>query len=95
MSDTVMIALLVAIPPTLVALAGLVNSIRNGGKLAQHAATLQAVHLQINSRMDELLAISKRAAHAEGVIEGKEGEKGKTEGKTMRLGDKETGSPSV
>lgn len=31
---------------------------------------IQEIHISINSRMDELLALTKKAAHAEGVIEG-------------------------
>lgn len=36
---------------------------------------IQEIHISINSRMDELLALTKKAAHAEGVIEGEEGMK--------------------
>lgn len=31
---------------------------------------IQAIHISINSRMDELLQATKDRAHAEGVIEG-------------------------
>ncbi len=57
MSDAVIIAMIVAIPPTLVALAGLVQSVFNGKKADQ-------IHLLVNSNMDELKA-DLRAAVAE------------------------------
>ena len=55
MSDTVLVALLSSLPPTLVALAGLVASIRNASKINE-------VHLSLNSRLTELIS----ASHAQG-----------------------------
>jgi hypothetical protein len=52
MTDAVQIAMIVAIPPTLLGAAALVASIRNGTKI-------QDVHLSINSRMDQLVKASK------------------------------------
>jgi hypothetical protein len=49
MSDAVAIAMTVAIPPTLVALAGLIQSVRNGKKADQ-------IHVLVNSNMDALKA---------------------------------------
>jgi hypothetical protein len=54
MSDAVIIAMIVAIPPTLVGLAGLVQSIFNGQKS-------DAIHLLVNSNMDALKAELKAA----------------------------------
>jgi len=56
----VVIAMITAIPPTLAGVAALIVAMRGSQKLT-------ALHLQINSRMDQLLAVSKTAAHAEGV----------------------------
>lgn len=52
MTEAVQIAVIVAIPPTLLAAGALVASVRNGSKI-------QDVHLSINSRMDQLVAASK------------------------------------
>jgi len=52
MTEAVQIALIVAIPPTLLAAGSLVASIKNG-------ARIQDVHLSINSRMDQLVQASK------------------------------------
>lgn len=37
----------------------------------RNAESIQAVHISINSRMDQLLKASKAESKAEGVIEGK------------------------
>jgi hypothetical protein len=55
MSEAVTIALIVAMPPTLLGVASLIASIKNGEKI-------EGVHVSINSRMDQLL----RAANAQG-----------------------------
>jgi cytochrome c-type biogenesis protein CcmH/NrfF len=55
MSDTVITALLVAIPATLVAIGTLIQTIRT--------------HRAVNSRMEELLALTREASRAEGKIE--------------------------
>lgn len=51
MTEAVEVALIVSAPPTLVGLAALVASIHNSAKI-------QAVHLSINSRMDQLVQAS-------------------------------------
>jgi hypothetical protein len=55
MTDAVTVALIVAVPPTLLGIAQLISSMKNGSKI-------EGVHLSINSRMDELV----RAAKAQG-----------------------------
>ena len=62
MSEPVIVAMLVAIPPTLVAMAALIASLRNGKKT-------DAIHVLMNSRLDELLAATRRSSHAEGVAD--------------------------
>jgi hypothetical protein len=51
-TDAVVIAMIVAIPPSIASVAALIVSIRNGNQIHE-------VHLGINSRMDELVKASK------------------------------------
>lgn len=60
MSDAVIIAVIVAIPPTIAAIAAFLVSLRNSQKA-------DAIHLLMNSRLDELLSATKILAHAQGV----------------------------
>ena len=60
MSDTVIIAAIAAIPPTLAALLALVKSIKV-------EKAVQEVHLSVNSRLDQLLKSTSLASHAEGM----------------------------
>jgi hypothetical protein len=46
------VAVIAAVPPTIVATAGLMASLNNADRINQ-------VHLSINSRMDQLVAASK------------------------------------
>lgn len=55
---TIITAFLTALPPTLLALAALIASIRNGAKLNE-------VHLTLNSRLTQLV----EAARAQGIID--------------------------
>lgn len=52
MTTEIWVAIFAAIPPTLVALAALVSSLKNATKI-------QDVHLSLNSRLTELIASSK------------------------------------
>lgn len=36
----------------------------------RNSENIEAIHISINSRMDELLAVTRQKARAEGVIEG-------------------------
>jgi hypothetical protein len=56
---TVILAALTALPPTLMALAALIASLRN-------SKAIQNVHSDVNSRMDQLI----KAAHAAGFAAG-------------------------
>ena len=51
-------AVIISVPPTLAALAALINSIRNGKALNQ-------IHLTMNGRLDQLL----KAAQAQGKVD--------------------------
>ncbi len=59
MTDATQTALIVAVPPTILALGSLVRSIKNGKDIKE-------VHLMINSRMDDLLKLTKSASFAAG-----------------------------
>ena len=58
MSDAVLVALVGAVPTTLIGIAALVKAAK--------------ISKQIDGRLSELLAITKKAAHAEGVKDEKD-----------------------
>lgn len=60
MTESVQIAIITAVPPMLVALTGFVIMLKR----------IRDVHIQINSRMDELLRTTGTAEHARGQAEG-------------------------
>lgn len=66
MTDTVAVALFAATPPTLVAVAALVQAIRT--------------HKAVNSRMDELLALTRKQATEEATLAEKGAQKGRETG---------------
>lgn len=68
MSDAVVIAMLVAIPPTVAACASLVVAVRSNKRLDK-------LHIQINSRMDQLLKAVAAQERGEGRAEGIEAER--------------------
>ncbi len=63
MSDPVKLALIVAAAPTLLALAAVISSIRNSKKL-------NALHVDVNSRLTQLLEASSTSAFVQGKAEG-------------------------
>lgn len=52
-------AVLLAIPPTLIAIGGLIVAIRNGGKTRE-------VKTLVNGRMEEFLKVARELSHREG-----------------------------
>lgn len=64
MTDAIQIAIIAATPPTIVATGALIVAIKS-------RSAIQEVHLSLNSRLTELLNATGRAAHADGVTEGK------------------------
>lgn len=64
MTDTVQIALISAAPPTIVAMAALIVSIKS-------KEAIREVHLSLNSRLDQLITATRQEAHAAGVNEEK------------------------
>lgn len=59
---TIVVAFIASVPPTIAALVGLRASRRNGQKV-------DAIHVQMNSRLDELLAATRISSHAQGVTD--------------------------
>ena len=59
MTDPVAVALIVAVGPAVVSMVAAVVSLLNRW-------ALQKLHLQINSRLDELLEATRKSARAEG-----------------------------
>jgi len=58
MSDLVLVAVIAAVPATIGAFVGMWN-----------ARKIEDVHVAVNSRLSELLALTAKAAHAEGKAE--------------------------
>lgn len=65
MSDAVIVGIVAATPPTLLAMAALVTAFKTRNDVKQ-------VHVLFNSRMDQFLKVTKESAHAEGVKEEKD-----------------------
>lgn len=65
MSDAVLVGMIAAAPPTLLALAALVSSFRNGQAVKQ-------IHVIFNSKMDKLLKVTGESEFAKGVKQEKE-----------------------
>ena len=70
MNPIVLAAVIAAIPPTLVAIVGVVVTIRGQVKSQEK---IQQVHIEINSRMTQLLDLTSKASHAEGVRDARDG----------------------
>lgn len=66
MDNTIVVALIAVFPPSVLAGAALITSLRNGKKV-------DAVHVDVNSRLTELLETTRVASRAEGVLEGRGG----------------------
>ncbi len=73
MSEAILVALIAATPPTLMALAALIVGLGNRRKSEE-------LHLLINSRLSELLASSTAAARSEGHEAGVAAEQSRTRG---------------
>ena len=62
MSDLITVALIAVVPPMMVALLSLRSGIKSGRKLDE-------IHVMVNSRMDELLAVTRQLARMENKIQ--------------------------
>lgn len=65
MHDTVWIAVIAAIAPTLAAVGAIIVSLNNQNKLTK-------LRIEVNHRLDELITARETLAKAEGIVEGKE-----------------------
>lgn len=74
MSDTVLVAIIASVPPTIVALVGLVVTILNSRKI-------EVVHKATNSMADKLVAAAKSDSFQKGHTAGVADEKSNTETK--------------
>ena len=72
MDATVEVALIAATPAFVAALGALVISWLNRAQLTQTSQRLEEVHLEINSRMTQLLELTRSSSHAEGVKDEKD-----------------------
>jgi len=63
-TSSIIVAIITALPPTLVAILALRNS-------RQTKVAIEEVHKTVNSRMSELLSATKGESHAEGMTAGK------------------------
>lgn len=68
MTDAVLVAVIVSVPATLAAVASFIN----GRKITKVEKDVNEIHLSINSRMTELLNVTRAASKAEGVKEQKD-----------------------
>ena len=64
MTEATQNALIISIAPTLAAVTGLIVSLKNRSKLT-------ALHIDLNSRLSELLKAHGASERAEGVLEGR------------------------
>lgn len=62
-----MIAMIIAIAPTIASVGAMVKSFQNGAQIQRSETKIQELHVIINSRFTELLETSKEKAFAEGV----------------------------
>lgn len=72
LSDTALLAIVAAVPPTLLALATLVVSLRNSKKVEE-------VHKATNSMKDALVLTTEKEALARGIKKGAEDEKARSQ----------------
>lgn len=67
MTEQTVVALIATIPPTLMALAALISSMKNSVKLDQAKVKLEEVHVNTNGMKDKLV----EQAHEAGKVVGK------------------------
>lgn len=73
MTESLQIALIVSIAPTIAGIASVITSLRNRKKLDH-------VHADLNGRLAELLKVARAEARAEGRAEGVESERVREKG---------------
>ena len=68
LDPAVKMACIAATPPTIAAVASLIISLKNHGNI-------KLLHINLNSRLTELLATTQQSSHATGRAEGVEAER--------------------
>jgi hypothetical protein len=76
MSDAVLIALIVAVPPTVAATAALIASLHVGKKADQLTVMVDGRLGELLEAKDQLLAAAKVSSHAEGMKDQRDSEQG-------------------
>ena len=74
----IFLALIAAVPGIIAAIAALQAKKQgeiNSRKIDANDVTTEATHMAVNGRMDELLLMARMAAHAEGKLEGANGDR--------------------
>jgi hypothetical protein len=79
MTETVQLALIAAVPPTIVASGALVVGILNNrkaraieAKARMIEARAETIQVSVDGKMEELLELTRSGARAAGVVEGRE-----------------------
>lgn len=79
MTDTQLTIILAAIPPILIALGAIYVAVKNANKAVEAVKeakeSVQEIKVSIDGRMDELLTLTRKASHAEGMKDEKESAK--------------------
>lgn len=78
-SDTVLIALITGIPPTIASIAALIVSVKTLAVSARNSRKLDDVHTATNGMKDALVEATRSEATAVGKAEGVEGERVRSE----------------
>lgn len=74
MFQTVLLALIISIGPTIAAIAALLAALKNRNQIDEVRNQIGEVHLMINSRLDQLLKSTGTASFAEGREAGRLGQ---------------------
>lgn len=70
MTEGAWVAIMTGLPATIAAIGALIVALRNGVQVTKNTAAVEGVHKATNSIKDELVAATRVAALAEGVIRG-------------------------
>jgi len=76
-SDTVIVALIATVPPTITAAGALIVSLSTQAKVVDVQKTVEVVHKATNSLTDRLVAVTRSDALQEGHTEGVEAQRAK------------------
>jgi hypothetical protein len=90
MTEAVQVALIAALPSTIIATGSLIQSILNGRqgretakKVGDVATQQEMTHKEINSKLSGALVMAEAKGHAEGIIKGAEQEQARVAGESI------------